>query len=94
MYSDDLARIIKLTIDNDVTESFNIGYPENLSINEMAEKALKVTNNDYKIVYKHPELKGQPRKDISNSRLEKLFPSFTFTPFEEGVKKVYDSISK
>lgn len=94
MYSDDLARIIKLTIDKDITESFNIGYHENLSINDMAEKALKVTNKDYKIVYKHPELKGQPRKDISNSRLERLFPDFTFTPFEEGVKKVYDTISK
>ena len=92
MYADDLARIIKLTVYNDITDNFNIGYPENLSINDMAEQALSVTDNNYKITYKHPELKGQPRKDISNSRLERLFPEFEFTPFKEGIKKVYNAI--
>jgi len=94
MHADDLAKVIKLTIDNNVTENFNIGYHENLSISEMAERTLNTLGKNYEIVYNNPELKGQPRKDISNSRLEKLFPDFQFTPFEEGVKKVYDSISK
>ena len=40
MYAGDLARIIKLTIENNITESFNIAYPENQSINDLAEKAL------------------------------------------------------
>lgn len=94
MYADDLARIIKLTIDNDITENFNIGYYENLSINEMAKRALGVLGKEYKINYSHPELKGQLRKDISNEKLLTLFPNFIFTPFEEGIKKVYDTISK
>ena len=93
MYAGDLARIIKLTIENDITESFNIAYPDNQSINELAEKALASLDKNHYISYDRPELDGQYRKDVSINKMLSLFPEFEFTPYEEGIKKVYDKIS-
>lgn len=93
MYAGDLARIIKEVIDKDITESFNVAPDFNYSINEMAEVALEVTENDYKIVYDRPELDGQYRKDVSNKKLLGIFPNFKFTQLKIGLKQVYDKIS-
>tara|TARA_Y100000114_G_scaffold37296_1_gene32915 strand:- start:1583 stop:2470 length:888 start_codon:yes stop_codon:yes gene_type:complete len=93
MYAGDLAKIIKLVIENNITESFNVAPNFNYSIDKMARIALDVTNKDYNIIYNRPELDGQYRKDVSNKKLLKLFPDFKFTPLKEGLKKVYDKIS-
>ena len=93
MYAGDLAKIIKLVIENNITESFNVAPNFNYSIDEMAKIALDVTNKDYNIIYDRPELDGQYRKDVSNKKLLKLFPDFEFTQLKEGLKKVYDKIS-
>ena len=94
MYAGDLAKVIKLTIENDVTESFNIAYPENQSINDLAEKALGSLKKNYYIKYNKPELDGQYRKDVDTTKMLSLFPEFEFTSYEEGIKKVYDKISQ
>jgi len=93
MYAGDLAKIIKLVIENNITESFNVAPDFNYSIDQMAKIALDITNKDYDIIYDLPELDGQYRKDVSNKKLLKLFPDFKFTQLKEGLKKVYDKIS-
>ncbi len=93
MYAGDLAKIIKLVIENDITESFNVAPNFNYSINDMAEMALEATSNNYKIIYSKPELDGQYRKDVSNKKLLKIFPNFKFTDLKEGLKQVYGKIS-
>jgi len=93
MYAGDLADIIKLVIDNNITENFNVAPDFNYSINEMAKIALEVTENDYEIVYDQPHLDGQYRKDVSNKKLLNIFPNFKFTSLKEGLKQVYDKIS-
>jgi len=93
MYAGDLAAIIKLVIDNDITENFNVAPNFNYSIDEMAKIALEVTEKDYEIIYDRPELDGQFRKDVSNNKLLKIFPLFKFTGLKEGLKQVYDKIS-
>ena len=93
MYAGDFARIIKKTIDEGITENFNVTFPKNYTINELAEKALGSLKKDYYIKYSKPELDGQYRKDVDITKMMRLFPDFKFTNFEEGVKKVYDKIS-
>lgn len=93
MYAGDLAAIIKLVIDNDITENFNVAPNFNYSIDEMAKIALEVTGKDYEIIYNRPDLDGQFRKDVSNNKLLKIFPFFKFTGLKEGLKQVYDKIS-
>ena len=93
MYAGDLARVIKEVIDKDISESFNIACPENYSINELAVKALGSLGKKLYIKYNKPELDGQYRKDVSSDKMNKIIPQFSFTRYEEGIKKVYDKIS-
>jgi GDP-L-fucose synthase len=93
MYAEDLAKVIKEVIDKNIIESFNVACPENISIKEMAEMALDVLGKPYKINYVDPTLNGQLRKDVSSNKMLSILPDFKFTPFNQGIKKVYDKIS-
>ncbi len=93
MYAGDLAQVIKEVIDNNITDSFNVAPPENLSIDQMAKISLKTLGLNLKINYSNPKLNGQFRKDVSSAKLNSILPNFNFTPFKQGIKKVYDKIS-
>ena len=81
-----------MTIDSGVNDSFNIATEENLSIKDMAEIALKVTNNqNIKINWDTTKPNGQFRKDVSIDKFKNLFPNFKFTSLSEGIKLVYNS---
>ena len=94
MHANDLARVIKEVIDKKITKNFNVATYENYSIDEMAKIALKELGLDLKIIYTNPNLNGQFRKDVSSEKLKTLLPDFKFTPFKQGIKTVYDKISK
>lgn len=89
MYAKDFAEIIKLVIDNDITESFNVAPDYNYSIKKMAEIAINSINPLLKINFSNPELDGQYRKDVDNSKMRSLIPNFKFTPLEEGILRTY-----
>ena len=92
-YAGDVARIIKTMIQNDVYQSFNVSNPEILTINQLAEITLQELGlSHWNIEYTNPELDGQYRKDVSINKLRTFFPDFMFTPFANGIKKVYNSI--
>lgn len=88
MYAGDLAKIIKLMIEHNIYDNFNIATNENLSIDNMARTALQVTGNNYKIEYTN-NVDGQFRKDVCSSKLYEIFPDFKFTSFKQGIEKVY-----
>jgi len=93
-FADDIARIIKLMLDNNINENLNVGIEENLSINEIANLALKATNSEHlRIAYDKSKPNGQYRKDISTEKLQKLFPDFKFTSYLKGIKKTYKTIT-
>lgn len=95
MYSDDLAWVIKECLDKDIYESFNVSTEENLSIREMAEIALNSCGlKNYKINFDPTKPDGQYRKDVSIEKLKGLLPKFKTLHLGEGIKKVYDKISK
>ena len=94
MYAGDLARVIKEVIDKNISESFNVACPENYSIDELANQALGVLGKNLYIKYSRPELDGQFRKDVSCSKMLDILPTFKFTSYKEGIKKVYDNFSK
>jgi nucleoside-diphosphate-sugar epimerase len=95
MHSDDLAWVIKECITNEIYDSFNVATNQNLSIKEMAEIALKVLNLEYiNLKFDDSKPDGQYRKDVNTTKLNYLFPNFNPLSFEEGIKKVYDKISK
>ncbi len=93
MYAGDLAYILKEMVNKDIISSFNVAPSDNLSIDSITKIALKTLDIKSKINYIMPELDGQYRKDVSNTKMLKYFPNFNFTSLEEGIKKVYDKIS-
>lgn len=89
----DVAKIIKLTLRTDITESFNICGFENLSISEIAHIALKACEAQHlgiKWDYNSPN--GQINKEASNEKLKKLFPDFEFTQLYDGIKETYEQV--
>ena len=89
-YAGDIAEIIKLMIEQNITESFNVSNPETYSIGELAQITLQALEKDtWKIEYTRPELDGQYRKDVSIEKMLKIFPNFSFTKFGDGIKSSY-----
>jgi GDP-L-fucose synthase len=89
-YAGDIAEIIKLMIEQNITESFNVSNPETYSIGELAEITLQALGKDtWDIKYTRPELDGQYRKDVSIEKMLRIFPNFTFTKFGDGIKNSY-----
>ena len=95
MYAEDLARVIKLCIENNITENINVAPDELYTIDEIAKIALIACDAEHlKIVYKNKNLVGQHRKDCDNSKFKKLFPNFRFTTLKAGIKKTYKQYCK
>lgn len=95
MYAGDLARTIEHCIKNDVTASFNVAVDENRTIREIAEITLKACGKEnFELRFDQTSPDGQYRKDVSNSLMKQYLPHFTFTPLEEGIKKVYEAYKK
>jgi GDP-L-fucose synthase len=90
MHASDVAKIIKIVIDEDIKESFNLATKENISINDIAEIALKSTNSQHlKIKYDKTKPNGQMRKDLSIEKFERLVPNYNFINLEDGIKEYY-----
>jgi GDP-L-fucose synthase len=90
MHASDVAKIIKIVIDEDIKESFNLATKENISINDIAEIALKSTNSQHlKIKYDNTKPNGQMRKDLSIEKFERLVPDYNFINLEDGIKEYY-----
>lgn len=89
MYAGDLAQIIKLMIEGDVTESFNLATPETYSIKEIAEIAIKAIGKEVEIKFNKSYPDGQFRKDVSIDKFRKIFHDFPFTPLDAGIHKTY-----
>lgn len=90
LYVDDLAKIIPMILDKHNTNIPLIVAPyENLSIKEMINSLLEITDRDVKITF-NGNLDGQFRKDGSNKELLRLIGDFEFTSFKDGVRKTYE----
>ncbi len=90
MDSEDLAKIIKLYLDNNINENMNICCDETYSIKEMvniAKQILDVNNITFEFDTTKPN--GQHRKDVSNDIFRKYFPDFKFTSLSTGIQKMH-----
>lgn len=94
LYVDDLCLIIPQLLEKHRSDLPLIVAPyENMSVLELIQATLPVANKNLKVTF-NGKLEGQYRKDGSNSELLKLCPSFSFTPFTDGVRKTYEWYEK
>jgi GDP-L-fucose synthase len=91
IHANDISNIIKLVIDKDITESFNLATEENISIDEIAKIALKATNSNLEIRYDESKPNGQYRKDLDITKFRKLIPDYKFITLEEGIRSHYNT---
>ena len=90
MYAGDLADAIKLCVDRDITESFNVSVSKIHTVKQTAEIAIKMCDaEDLEIVWDTTKPDGQYRKDVSNDKMMHLIPDFEFTSLEDGIVKTY-----
>jgi GDP-L-fucose synthase len=96
MHSDDLAKVIKYCIDNDIHDSFNVATEENLSISEIAETARQVIGNNVVKNFSYDVSKpdGQYRKDVSIEKMMKLIPEFKAISLHEGIEKTFEYLKE
>lgn len=92
MHSDDLAKVIKYCIDNNIYDSFNVATEESLSISEIAETARQVIGNGVVKNFSYDTSKpdGQYRKDVSIDKMKTLIPDFKTISLRDGIKQTFD----
>ena len=92
LFAGDFAKIIYEVINRNIYESFNGASHENLSIREISEIGLNVCDaSHFEIIWNTEKPNGQYRKDVSNSKMNKLLPDLDFVKLDEGMKIVYQS---
>ena len=91
MYAEDLAKAIKISIDEQEPFKYNISTSENKSILEIAEIALKACDAEYMTLdFDRSKPDGQFRKDASSQKFLTKYPDFKFTSLFEGIQKTYN----
>ena len=94
MHARDLARTIKLVVERDITESFNVATPEENSIKDMAKITLDTLDKDMNVVFDTSKPDGQIRKSVSCEKMLSILGDFEFTKLKDGVVKVYNEVIK
>ena len=91
MYAEDLAKAIKISINEQEPFKYNISTSENKSILEIAEIALKACDAEYMVLdFDKSKPDGQFRKDASSKKFLDKYPDFQYVSLLEGIKKIYN----
>jgi GDP-L-fucose synthase len=92
MYAEDLAKIIKYMLDNNIYENFCVAPDNhNYTIEYMARTILDILGkSQIKIQYDSSKPDGQYRKDVSNELMKKFIPDFKFSTFQETIPRIYN----
>jgi len=95
MHSDDLAKVIKRCIDDEIYESFNVATEQNVSIDDIARTALRACDATHlKIEYDSSKPDGQFRKDVSIEKMLSLIPDFKATRLYHGIGSTYSILKQ
>lgn len=89
MFVDDVARLLLrgLTTKKDLLYPLNIGQGRGHSILQTAKTIAKVVGFTGKLICDTSKQDGAPKKVLSGVRFRKLFPDYTFTDFESGLRE-------
>ena len=89
LYIDDLARIIEYFLINDSKENIiNVTPTDSISLLEIANQVNEISDFKSNILVKNDSLGNEYTGD--NSRLLSEIPDFNFTPFNVGIKVLYE----
>jgi nucleoside-diphosphate-sugar epimerase len=88
MHAEDLARVIKYMIDNNIVDNFNVAPEYVYSIEEITKIGMESCGKgDLEIVYDNTKPDGQYRKDVDSSKLLSIMDDFKFTTLKDGISR-------
>jgi GDP-L-fucose synthase len=90
IYMPDVARIIKLVIDNemfDLPNPINLGQEEGVSIQDSVIMVKELLECDIEITNDTTKQDGAPIKVLGNKLFTKYFNNFIFTEYKEGINE-------
>jgi UDP-glucose 4-epimerase len=90
LFLEDLVKITEKFIFSDCEGIFNIGSGNSSSLLGIVDILRKITKSNFPIV-KLPRKKEKIDQKLDISKLLDLFPKYTFTPLEEGLRKSYET---
>lgn len=93
LYVGDLCKVIHYIIKNEIYDSFNVATEESLTIKEIAEIAITVTNSNLDIIWDKTKPNGQFRKDVSIEKMKKII-DIDITSLKSGIEKTYNNYDK
>jgi GDP-L-fucose synthase len=97
IYMPDMARIIKLIIDNkmfNLPNPINIGQESGNSILESVNLIKEKLNYNVELIFDTTKQDGAPIKVLGKKLFEKYFPNFFFTPLSEGIENTIEYYKK
>ena len=87
-YSKDIAKILMWMVENYTNEEpLNIGAPGDISIYDLVVKIQNILDAPIQSTWDDKMPSGQFKKPSTNKRFTELYPSFTYTPLDEGLQK-------
>lgn len=89
MHAQDMANIIKIVINKNIEESFNVAPNETVSVGEIAKIAIQSTNSCLSIKFDPARPNGQARKDLDITKMNKLIPNYKYISLKEGLESFY-----
>lgn len=98
VYMEDVARLIRYIIDNNITDlpnPINIGQEMGFSIKDSVLLVQEILNTNFILTYDLTKKEGAPKKIMSSKLFRKHFPNFIFTTPKDGIKntiKYYENI--
>ena len=93
IYMPDVARIIKIIIDEnmlDLPNPINLGQQEGISILKTVNLVKEKLNFTGIVELDLTKQDGAPIKVLGNKLFQQYFPNFTFTTYKEGIQKTIE----
>lgn len=93
IYIDDFCKIIEHFVQNFPKEKFiNVAQPDTITIKKLAEIANSLNNGHSSIVFKKSGMNNEYTADTK--LLKNLLKNFKFTPYESGLKFMFNNSKK
>ncbi len=90
IYSEDLAKLIMVVFEKNITENIIISVPESseITIGDAGKIIARCFDYEERVVFDEKYSDGQYKKTVSIDNLLKYINNdFKFTPIEEGIKQ-------
>ena len=92
VYIEDVAKILCYSVDNIGEQIYPLNLAQNkaYSITEIAKIAAEALDYKVEFVFNTKYADGAPFKILDNKLFREKYPSFSFTPLNEGIKNTID----